>query len=67
MPTCTNTVLRSFKGKGRFLRKKLSNVRLKLEIDIVKAGLKKGLFLSGQYKTHDKLSVVTFRVRSIGS
>ena len=48
-------------------RYKLSNVRLKLETNSVKAGLKKALFLSGQYRIYDKLSAVTFRVWSIGS
>ena len=41
MPTCTNTVQRTFKKKGRLLRNKSSNVRFKPETSNVKAGLKK--------------------------
>ena len=41
MLTCTNTVLRSFKRKGRLLSNRLSNVKLNLEISNAKAGLKK--------------------------
>ena len=50
--------------KRQILRNRLSNARLRLEMKIVKAGLKKCialfekkmcvLFLSGQYRIHDE-------------